>query len=279
MNNIHVFVKDPEIRAKLKEVQGIGTEATQENIIGVLFKRGYLAKKKKLVVSTELGKLLIDILSTGKASVMTSPDMTALWEKRMADIEGGGETLEAFVADVAEMVKNIISDRLEIPSGISGMPGVTKKRKCLTEGCDGYLRHIAPPKKSPFFSCPVCNKTFNDAGGVPAPKKEWEGEVVEVPCPFNCGKKARRFEGKYGYYWKCLCSPDVTFKDVGGAPMVREERAEAKCPVTGCKGKAVRLESKKDGRGFWKCGVCGNFFDDAEGKPALRERKGGKGRK
>ncbi|MDR1509461.1 MAG: hypothetical protein LBS53_07460 [Synergistaceae bacterium] len=82
MNNIHLFVKDPQIRAKLKEVQGIGTEATQENIIGVLFKRGYLAKRKKQVVSTELGKLLIDLLSTGKASVMVNPDMTALWEVR-----------------------------------------------------------------------------------------------------------------------------------------------------------------------------------------------------
>ncbi|MDR1510047.1 MAG: hypothetical protein LBS53_10445 [Synergistaceae bacterium] len=278
MNNIHLFIKDPEIRMKLKEVQGIGTEATQENIIGVLFKRGYLAKKKKQVVSTDLGKLLIDILSVGKASVMVSPDMTALWEKRMADIEGGAP-LGVFISEVADMVRDIISGRLEVPPGISDMPGVTKKRKCLTEGCAGYLRHIAPPKKSPFFSCPVCNKTFNDVAGAPAPRKEWEGEIVEVPCPLNCGKNARRFEGKYGYYWKCLCSPDVTFKDVGGAPAAREERTEAKCPVSGCKGKAVRLESKKDGRAFWKCGVCGNFFDDVDGKPVTREIKGSKGRK
>jgi transposase-like protein len=197
----------------------------------------------------------------------------------MTDIEGSGETLEAFVADVVSMVKDILSSRLEIPFDISGTPGVTKKHKCLTEGCGGYLRHIAPPKKPPFFSCPACGKTFNDANGAPAPKKEWAGEIVEAPCPLKCGKNARRFEGKYGYYWKCLCSPDVTFKDVDGAPAAREERTEAKCPVSGCKGKAVRLVGKKDGGAFWKCGVCGNFFDDADGKPALREKRGAKGRK
>jgi DNA topoisomerase-3 len=279
MNNIHVFVKDPGIRAKLKEIQGIGTEATQENIIGVLFKRGYIVKKKKQVVSTELGRLLIDVLSAGKASALVRPDMTALWEKRVGEIEAGSETLEAFVSDVADTVKDMLSERLEIPSDINGMPGVTRKHKCLTDGCDGYLRHIAPPKKSPFFSCPVCRKTFNDIGGAPVPRKEWTGEIVDAPCPLNCGKNARRFEGKYGYYWKCLCSPDVTFKDSGGVPAVREERTETKCPVSGCKGKAIRLTSKKDGRAFWKCGVCGNFFDDADGEPGLHGKSGKKRKK
>jgi uncharacterized C2H2 Zn-finger protein len=55
---------------------------------------------------------------------------------------------------------------------------------------------------------------------------------------------------------------------------VKESRAEAPCPVKGCSGKAVRLSSKKDGRAFWKCPKCGKFFDDAEGKPVIREKKG-----
>jgi rubredoxin len=24
---------------------------------------------------------------------------------------------------------------------------------------------------------------------------------------------------------------------------------------------------------FWKCGACGSYFDDAEGKPVVREKK------
>jgi hypothetical protein len=103
--------------------------------------------------------------------------------------------------------------------------------------------------------------------------KEPDGEIIEAPCPLNCGGNARRFSGKYGFYWKCFCSPDVVFKDEGGVPAVKESRVEAACPVKGCSGKAVRLASKKDGRLFWKCPKCGGFYDDADGKPAIREKK------
>jgi hypothetical protein len=104
-------------------------------------------------------------------------------------------------------------------------------------------------------------------------RKEPDGEIVEAPCPLGCGANARRFSGKYGFYWKCHCSPDVIFKDVDGVPTVKESRVETPCPVKGCSGKAVRLLSKKDGRPFWKCQKCGQFFDDADWKPAIREKK------
>jgi DNA topoisomerase-3 len=143
MNGIHVFVKDPDIRQKLKEIQGIGTEATQENIIAVLFKRGYLEKKKKQVISTNLGQLLIDLLKKGeKTSVMVYPDMTALWEQKMTDIESGELTLESFVSEVAEMTREILSEKLDIPADIASVPGMTRQHRCLTENCEGFLRHI-----------------------------------------------------------------------------------------------------------------------------------------
>jgi hypothetical protein len=101
-----------------------------------------------------------------------------------------------------------------------------------------------------------------------------KSEVVESDCPLGCGKKARRFEGKYGPFWKCFCSPNVKFKDVDGKPAVPEERApsvSAKCPVKKCKGTAVQYKAKSDGRLFWKCETCKNFFDDVDGKPVVRE--------
>jgi hypothetical protein len=100
--------------------------------------------------------------------------------------------------------------------------------------------------------------------------------VIEADCPLGCGKKARRFEGKYGLFWKCFCSPNVKFKDVDGKPVVPEERTptvSAKCPVKQCKGTAVRYTAKSDDRPFWKCETCKNFFDDADGKPVVRERR------
>jgi DNA topoisomerase-3 len=230
MNGIHAYVKDPVIKAKLRELQGIGTEATQEGILSTLFERGYIEKKKKQVISTALGRLLIDLLtgdSGSKASVLVYPDMTALWEQKMGDIEGGGVSLESFVAEVAGMVREILEGNLNIPPDI---PGLERK-------------------------------------------KETDGEIIEAPCPLGCGANARRFSGKYGFFWKCHCSPDVIFKDTDGVPVVKEVRVETPCPTKGCSGKAVRLVSKKDGRPFWKCPKCGKFFDEEGGKPAMREKK------
>jgi DNA topoisomerase-3 len=277
MNGIHAFVENPDIRAKLKEVQGIGTAATQESIISTLFERGYIEKKKKIIQPTDLGRLLICLLSDGRASVMVRPDLTALWERTMSDIEAGSASLESFVSEVAGMVRGIISDRLNIPEDVPSISGMECLHKCLTPGCEGFLRHIAAKTgKNAFFSCPVCHLTFNAASGTPVAKKErpdGSGEVIEAPCPMSCGGNARRYEGRYGPFWKCACSPDVTFKDSGGVPAVREARVEAPCPAKGCKGKAVRFAGKKDGRPFWKCGMCDNFFDDFDGKPALRRGK------
>jgi DNA topoisomerase-3 len=270
MNNIHAHVKDTAIRAKLKEIQGIGTEATQESIISTLFERGYIKKVKKTVISTALGKLIIDLMvSDEKTSMMAYPDITALWEMRMDEIQGGSASLDDFVAEVAGMVRNIVSGSLDVPGDI---PGMARRKKCLVDGCGGYLRHIKNAK-TPFFACPVCHATFGDAYGEPALRKEKLPALAEAPCPMNCGGKAQRYEGKYGYFWKCSCSPGVIFGDVGGVPALKETRVEAACPVKGCKGKAIRFERKSDGSTFWKCGACGNFFDDIAGAPVLREKK------
>jgi DNA topoisomerase-3 len=55
MNGIHAFVRDPRIKAKLKELQGIGTEATQEGVLSTLFERGYIEKKKSRLFPRILG--------------------------------------------------------------------------------------------------------------------------------------------------------------------------------------------------------------------------------
>jgi DNA topoisomerase-3 len=126
MNNIHVHVKDPQIKGKLRELQGIGTEATQEAILTTLFERGYIEKRKKQIVSTDLGRLLIDLLlgngeGESKASVLVYPDLTALWEQKMSDIESGAVSLDSFVEEVAGMVREILSGSLNIPQAIPGM--------------------------------------------------------------------------------------------------------------------------------------------------------------
>jgi len=277
MNNIYLYVEDREIRKRLKELDGIGTSATQEHIVRLLFERGYIEKRGKRIFSTPAGRSLIDLLSAGKGTALVSPDLTALWEQEMTRIETGELELDAFVSEVAAMVGEIVEEPLVIPE-ISGLP---RRKKCLTEGCDGYLRHIAKEKSS-FFACSVCGNTFKDRGGEPEKRRQANGEAsgkserVEADCPRGCGRKARRLEGPYGFFWKCACSPELTFKDVEGGPVMKEERPKVKCPVKECGGMAEQYRTRDGERLFWKCGICRNAFDDADGKPVIREKTGKK---
>lgn len=268
MNSIHRFVQDPEVKKQLKDLDGIGTPATQESIIKLLLEREFLVKKKKQLISTSPGRMLIDLLLSGRSSVLVEPDLTALWERKMTQIEQGELQLDDFVHDVSEAVGQMLRCPLEVPE----IPGAKRRPRCLTEGCAGYLRRVSKKDGNAFLACPVCKATFSqDKDGQPIPKKLYTGEVIEADCPLGCGRKARQFSGTYGKFWRCFCSPGVTFKDVDGKPVVREERPKAPCPVRGCKGKAEKFNSKNGP--FWKCSTCQNFFDDVDGKPAMRKKE------
>jgi DNA topoisomerase-3 len=282
MNGIHAYVSDPEIKKMLKELDGIGTAATQEGIVKKLFdpKRNYLEKRKKNIVSTPLGRGLIDLLNaTKRGSMLVAPDLTALWEKKLSAVEAGRLPLETFVAEVSSMVSEIVKD---FDPAVPDLEGIAKggrvpkagetDKKCLKEGCGGLLRSI--PRKDgsgSFFSCPECKATYS-VGPDGNPLRNLP--PVEADCPTqDCGGKAQRRNGRYGHYWTCSKCGN-TFDDEDGKPTVKEKKdkwPESPCPVKKCKGSAVRYPSKfKEDSFYWKCRTCGNTFDDVDGKPAVR---------
>lgn len=82
MTGIARFVHDKELKTILRSTDGLGTEATRAGILELLFKRGFLQKKGRSIITTEAGKALIKILP----EAATRPDMTAYWEMSLAQI-------------------------------------------------------------------------------------------------------------------------------------------------------------------------------------------------
>lgn len=76
MTNVHQLVDDDESKKRLKDVKGIGTEATRSNILETLVSRGFLKREKKTLISTTIGRGLIHALP----KKMVDPALTALWE-------------------------------------------------------------------------------------------------------------------------------------------------------------------------------------------------------
>ena len=82
MTGIARFVQDKDLKKILRATDGLGTEATRAGIIELLFKRGFLVKKGRYILSTDAGRALINSLPEMEGR----PDMTAHWESVLTQI-------------------------------------------------------------------------------------------------------------------------------------------------------------------------------------------------
>lgn len=139
MANIHKFVTDSAVKKRLKENEGIGTEATRANILETLIlNRKFLKRsgsgKVKKITSTDPGKSIIDALPPE----ITSPGLTALWESQLQKISKGE-------ADDAQFMQ-VLSETIE--KRVSQGKGQTIKIKGAS----------VEPLKGTGETCPSCKK-------------------------------------------------------------------------------------------------------------------------
>ncbi|CAA9441611.1 DNA topoisomerase III [uncultured Rubrobacteraceae bacterium] len=125
------LVEDEELRQQMKD-SGLGTPATRAATIERLIKVGYIEREKKALVPTEKGKSLIGLLGE---SPLTSAELTARWEERLAKMEKGAERRPDFMADISGFTTKLVEE-------VSGMEGE---------------RLAAPSRgREPLGPCPKC---------------------------------------------------------------------------------------------------------------------------
>ena len=98
------FVEDEELRAALKE-NGIGRPSSRAGIIEILFKRGYIIRKRKALIPTETGCELIDLIHE---ELLKSCELTGIWEKKLRDIEHQKYKAGDFIAELKEQITQIV---------------------------------------------------------------------------------------------------------------------------------------------------------------------------
>ena len=100
------FVEDEELRQAMKE-SGLGTPATRAATIERLLKVGYLVREKKILVPTEKGRALIQLLGE---SPLSSPELTARWEERLARMEKGAGSRKDFMMDINDFASILVEE-------------------------------------------------------------------------------------------------------------------------------------------------------------------------
>ena len=85
----------------------IGRPSSRAAIIETLLKRGYIRRDKKTLVSNPTGRNLIDLIHS---KLLKSPELTALWEGKLRDIEHNEFSLDDFMKDLEYQLITIIKE-------------------------------------------------------------------------------------------------------------------------------------------------------------------------
>lgn len=147
MTGISRFVKDKDIKAILKETDGLGTEATRASIIELLFKRGFLVRQGKQIHASKTGRAFIECLP----EQLVTPDMTAKWEAALNAISLGETSYQNFMTSLETNLGELLIKSREMPTAsLQNLPAPTKKpfTKKRSGTKTGYRRKTSVKKTS-----------------------------------------------------------------------------------------------------------------------------------
>ena len=184
------FVDDEELRLALKE-NGIGRPSSRASIIETLFKRHYIRRERKNLVATATGIELIDMIHE---KLLTSCELTGIWEKKLRDIEQQRYDAAQFIAELKQQITNIVTDVLRDNSN--------RRVTIITE----------EEKKKP-----TKKRSTKKESSVAAKKKTTtimpSDSLIGQPCPL-CGK-GQIIKGRTAYgcsQWQAGCKFVLPFK-------------------------------------------------------------------
>lgn len=183
----------------LKEVEGLGTEATRSGIIDKIKKENYIEVKKNIVSVTEKGKILCEAID---GTLLASPSMTAKWETFLKKIGEGNASKEQFIKQTTVFIKKQIE---EVPKKLESATVIEKtiheeKQSSQIAQCPsckkGFIEERKSKKGKTFYGC----SGYKDGCKVIFPKqfsgKTLSIKVIKSLCEKNETTKIKGFKSK-----------------------------------------------------------------------------------
>lgn len=238
---------DEELEKVLMECAGLGTPATRAEILTKLYDYKYITKKSTTIYPTQEGLELVEAL---KGHNITSPELTAQWEKRLKEVENGVITYDKFYSVMLMYIKNETSALLG-------------------------LTYIGPFSEL-LGKCPICKDDFLSFSQFYAcnsyfTKDEQGNRKCGFALPKVFGKKdltlsdvkeliAGRTTKKKKFIWKDGKTSESSLTLIDGklAFAKEEKKVYGSCPLCGndvYKGKGFycKMAATKDEQGNRKC--------------------------
>ncbi|MBB6735382.1 DNA topoisomerase 3, partial [Cohnella zeiphila] len=100
-------IEDEELRDAMKD-SGLGTPATRAATIERLKNVGYIDMQGKKIVITAKGRTAVELIRGAGVELLTSPEMTGQWERRLNEIARGQASAEQFMNQVKRFTVQIV---------------------------------------------------------------------------------------------------------------------------------------------------------------------------
>ena len=158
------FVDDEELRDAMAG-KGLGTPATRAAIIEGLLNEKYLIREGRELIPTAKAFQLMTLLRGLGVAELTAPELTGEWESKLARMERGEISREAFMREIAQMTQTIVKRAKEYDNDT--IPGDYATLQTPCPNCSGVVK-----ENYRRFACTKCEFSISKVPG---------GRQFEIP--------------------------------------------------------------------------------------------------
>src|SRR5829696_701622 len=151
------MVEDDELREAMQE-KGLGTPATRAAIIEGLINEKYMFRDGRELIPTAKAFQLMTLLRGLGVEELSKPELTGDWEYKLAQMEHGKLSRDAFMREIAEMTKHIVKKAKEYDRDT--VPGDYATLSTPCPNCGGVVK-----ENYRRFTCVGRSGTGEDACG------------------------------------------------------------------------------------------------------------------
>ena len=131
------LVEDDELREAMQE-KGLGTPATRAAIIEGLINEKYIVRDGREMIPTAKAFQLFTLLRGLGVEELSKPELTGGWEYKLAQMEHGQLSREAFMREIAAMTEHIVKKAKEFDRDTIPGDYATLQVPCPT--CGGVVK-------------------------------------------------------------------------------------------------------------------------------------------
>lgn len=183
-------IEDEDLRDAMKD-SGLGTPATRAATIERLKNVGYVEMQGKKIQITQKGRTAIELIRGAGIDLLTSPEMTGLWERRLNEISRGTASDGQFMENVKKFATMIV-DKVRVQSR-AAKTSFESEPPAQGKGTEGKAGSASRSRAARAKSTTTAEKMTAAADGSAS-----DGPTIIAACPrAGCGGSI--FMGRKGY--------------------------------------------------------------------------------